>query len=484
MRKNPKISGTTHNVFGIQVGVSVNLLIKTKNHGEQGKIFYFRVDDFWRKEDRFSFLESCGSCSSVNWSEIFPDGKHTWLTKGLEGDFDEFLPVGNRETKAGIGHAVFLDYSRGITTCRDAWVYNFNLTQLANNVQTMITTYNAEVAKWQSLGNKPKNKAVLRDFLDSFVVADESRISWSRDLKLDLTRSRIVEYMGTKIRKALYRPFTSTHLYFDRVMNEEVYRFPLILPSNECEIDNRIICVKGPGGDKPFFVLMTDSLTDVSVVGFGTNAQCLPFFTYDEDGSNRRENISDWAVDQFASAIEADVNKWQIFHYVYGLLHSPEYREKYKANLRRELPRIPLPESIEGFRAFVSAGERLADLHVNYESQPEYPLEQIETPEKQLDWRVKKMKLTKDKNTIVYNGLLKLGGVPPEAFEYKLGNRSALEWVIDKYQVHVDSRSGIINDPNRHNPQYIVQLIKKVITVSLETVRIVQGLSAYGDAEG
>ena len=170
-------------------------------------------------------------------------------------------------------------------------------------------------------------------------------------------------------------------------------------------------------------------------------------------------------------------DKWHIFHYVYGLLHSPDYREKYKANLKRELPRIPLPQTIDQFHAFVSAGERLADLHVNYETQPEYPLEEILHPVDPLNLRVEKMKLTKDKTAIIYNGFLTLGGIPPEVFEYKLGNRSALEWIIDRYQVRTDKRSGIVNDPNRADDRwYIVRLMRKVITVSLETMKIVNGL--------
>jgi predicted helicase len=237
--------------------------------------------------------------------------------------------------------------------------------------------------------------------------------------------------------------------------------------------------VTGKGSEKPFSNLMTDKISDLNFFGPGSAPQCFPFYVYDEDGSNRRENITDWAVEQFRSAVNTAVDKWQVFHYVYGLLHSPEYREKYKANLRRELPRIPLPKNIEQFHAFVSAGERLADLHVNYESQPEYPLEKIENPDKPLNWRVEKMKLTKDKTAIVYNGFLTLAGIPPEVFEYKLGNRSALDWIIDRYRVRTDKRSGIVNDPNRaDDPDYIVKLIGKVITVSLETMRIVKSLPA------
>ena len=257
--------------------------------------------------------------------------------------------------------------------------------------------------------------------------------------------------------------------------------------------------------------------------------QWFPFYEYDEDGSNRRENITDWALNQFRTHYsDPNITKWDIFHYVYAVLHHPEYRERYAANLKRELPRIPfvgaslsgsaglqagvsvasfsngaglqpgdtggspglqagdkngaegassLPKASaqpqaerpkEIFRAFADAGKRLADLHVSYEQQPEYPLERVEKG--QLNWRVEKIRLSKDKTTLVYNEFLTLKGIPPETYEYRLGNRSALEWVIDQYQVSTDKRSGITNDPNRaDDPEYIVRLIGQVITVSLET---------------
>jgi predicted helicase len=203
--------------------------------------------------------------------------------------------------------------------------------------------------------------------------------------------------------------------------------------------------------------------------------QSFPFYTYNEDGGNRRENITDWALEQFRTRYnDPRISKWDIFHYVYAVLHHPQYREKYAANLKRELPRIPFAPD---FRGFAEAGARLAELHVNYEAQPEYPLEMIEKPGVPLDWRVEKMRLTKDKTRIIYNDFLTLSGIPPETFEYRLGNRSALEWVIDQYRVSTDKRSGITNDPNRpDDPQYIVRLIGKVITVSLETMKIVKGL--------
>ncbi len=466
VRKNPKISGTTHNVFGIQVGVSINILIRLKTATGGARIFYSRVDEFWTKKDKFSFLEATQVCSQIEWKEITPRSNQPWLTEGLRSDFGDFLPLGTKEAKAGREGALFKIYTLGVITNRDAWVYQFNRNELAQNVMRTIETYNDHVQRWSRLLPKPN--------VDDFVSHDDTRISWSRDLKSDLQRGRCAEYCQTKIRKTAYRPFTKSYLFFDSVMNQDILRWPAIMPDASAEAENRIICVPGIGNRRPFGCFMTNLISSLDLF---EKTQCFPFYIYDKDGANRRENITDWAVEQLSSALGTQVDKWQIYHYIYGLLHSPEYREKYQANLKRELPRIPLPKSVEDFLAFVSAGEKLADLHVNYESQKEYPLEKIENPDKPLDWRVNKMRLTKDKTAMIYNDFLTLAGIPPEVFNYKLGNRSALEWIIDRYQVHRDKRSGIVNDPNREDDkQYIVRLISKVVAVSLETMKIVKSL--------
>ena len=203
--------------------------------------------------------------------------------------------------------------------------------------------------------------------------------------------------------------------------------------------------------------------------------QCFAFYTYMEDGTHRRENVTDWALKEFQTHYgDPKISKWDIFHYVYAVLHHPQYRERYAANLRRELPRVPFAKD---FRAFAKAGKKLADLHVGYEQQEEYPLDKVETDGEQLNYRVEKMKLTKDKTAIVCNSFLTLAGIPKETFEYRLGNRSALDWVIDQYQASTDKRSGITSDPNlADDKQYIIRLIGQVITVSVETVKIVKSL--------
>ncbi len=242
-----------------------------------------------------------------------------------------------------------------------------------------------------------------------------------------------------------------------------------------------MICIAGLGDRKGFGSLITNNIPSLDLAF--EKAQCFPFYTYDEDGTNRRENITDWALEKFRAHYgDKAITKWDIFYYVYALLHHPLYRERYAANLKRELPRIPFAPD---FRAFAEAGARLAELHVNYEGQPEYPLERIENPDARLDWRVEKMRLTKDRSSIIYNDFLTLGRVPAGAFEYRLGNRSALEWVIDQYRVTTDKRSLIVNDPNRtDDPQYIVRLVGQVATVSLETISIVRALPDPGISTG
>ena len=274
----------------------------------------------------------------------------------------------------------------------------------------------------------------------------------------------------------LYRPFAKLNLYFDRMMNQRVYVFPSIFPISETEQENRVICVSGLGSNKPFQTLMASLIPCFDVL---EKTQCFPFYTYDEDGKNRRENITDWVLTQFRAHYRDEaITKWDIFHYVYGLLHHPDYRERYQANLRRDLPRLPYAPAFWGF---AKAGQRLGEIHIGYEDVDEHQLAFIENREVPVNWRVEKMKLSKDKTQLVYNDFLTLDGIPPKAFDYRLGNRSALEWVINQYCVKTDKRSGIVNDPNRaDDPQYIVKLIGKVIAVSLETVGIVGGLPDLG----
>lgn len=476
VRKNPKLSGTSHNVFGIQVGVSINLLIKRKDEADSlCRVYYSRVDEFWRKEEKYRFLDESEHYGNIDWQPLTPDRRHTWLTEGLRAEFENFVPLGSKGAKTTKGEAtdvLFQVYSNGVKTNRDAWAYNFSPVTLTANMTRMIDTYNGHVYMWD-------RQRTLGEDIDDFVTYDDRKISWSSGLKQKLNKGHIAEFLQANVRSSLYRPFVKSSLYFDRAMNDRVSVFPFIFPTQMTEKENRVICLSGLGSNKPFQVLVTQIIPCFDAL---EKTQCFPFFTYDEDGSNRRENITDWALAQFREQYGDDtITKLDIFYYVYGLLHHIGYRERYQANLKRELPRIPFAPD---FRAFVAAGDRLAELHVGYEDQPEYSLALMETLDVSLDWRVDKMRLSKDKTQLRYNDFLTLDGIPAEAFNYRLGNRSALEWVIDQYRVKTDKRSGILNDPNRaDDPQYIVRLIGKVISVSLETVKIVDGLPELGIRE-
>ncbi|HYX72033.1 MAG TPA: type ISP restriction/modification enzyme, partial [Nitrososphaera sp.] len=381
------------------------------------------------------------------------------------------LPVGTKDTKLKGGSGVniiFRMYSLGVSTNRDAVVYNFDRNELLRTVEEFCNNYNAEVLRFQLKG-KPKE-------IDSFI--NYEKVKWSLFLKNNLKRGHRAAFDPSQTRESLYRPFTKTYLYFDKPLVDVPSYQNLILPTEYTEQENLVLCFTSPASEKPFMSLMSDKLVDLHLSSPGSGTQCFPFYTYNEDGTNRRENITDWALGQFREQYkDKSISKLDIFHYVYALLHHPTYRTTYAANLKRELPRIPFVKSLADFRALVSAGARLADLHVNYEAQPEYPLERVEEETATLDWRVERMRLSKDKSSIVYNDFLTLKGIPAEAFEYRLGNRSALEWVIDQYQVSTDRRSGITNDPNRDDdPEYIVKLIGKVTTVSVETVKVVRAL--------
>jgi len=471
VRKNPKLSGTTHNVFGIQVGVSINVFArrtKSPTHRKRAtRIHYARLDEFWRKEAKYIFLEEKEQIGNIDWQELRPDAQSNWLSSRRPPEFEAFIPIGSKEGKTKKTRdveSIFKLYSYGNDSGRDSWVYNFDREQVAITAKLFADTYNSEVERWQKAG-KPAN-------VDSFVIYDDKRVKWTRNAKRDLKRGRLAVFSPNQIKPALYRPFTLQYLHTGKIFNKEVGLLPLMLPSTAIG-ENKLICISGIGGSSQSQALMVAVLPCSDSLG---RTQCFPLYTYNEDGTNRRENITDWALEQFRSHYKDEsISKWSIFHYVYALLHHPVYRERYAANLKRELPRISYAPD---FKAFAEIGKRLAEIHVGYEQQTEYPLERIETPGVPLDWRVEKMKLSKDKSSLIYNDFLTLTGIPPEVFEYRLGNRSALDWIIDQYQVSTDKQSGITNDPNRaDDPEYIVRLIGQVVTVSLETVKFVKTLS-------
>ena len=468
-RKGLKVSDA--NVFGIRVGVSINLFVKNtgKKSSEKPQIFYHRTNEIWNKKQKLDFLNESRHIEVIEWQTIQPDVRHTWLTEGLDVEFDTFIPMGNKEAKTTKGgETIFNLYSLGIATNRDILAYSFDLELLQEQVHTFIEIYNTAVDRKRR--HNPKAP------VESFIDTTDPRIKWTRQVKASLKKLEPSSYEDAHFRTALYRPFCQRHLYFDNFWNEERYQQHRFFPTPGTEMENRLIIVSDHGFRAGFNTLMTNLIPDLHTLASSDGFQCFPFYTYNEDGTNRQENITDWALAEFRTHYGDDtISKWDIFHYNYGLLHHSAYREKYEMNLKRDLPHIPFAEDFWGF---ATAGAQLADLHVNYESVPKYDgLRNVETPGIPIDWRVEKMRLSKDKTQLKYNDFLTLDGIPAAVYDYRLGNRSALEWVVDQYRVKVDKRSGIVNDPNRDDePRYIVDLIGSVITVSLKTVEIVKNL--------
>ena len=445
---------------------------------KKARLYYHRLPEFDRKENKLDFL-SDNSLSTVDWQRLIPNQKHTWRRTDTEDEFDSFLPIGSKEAKrakSDQAETIFKTYSRGVATSRDSFAYDFVPGSLATRMKILAENYNTQVDKYQRMNPKPE--------IDDFV--DYENVAWSRDLKLDLKRGNYAVFSHTKLRASIYRPFAKKHLFFDRILNEEVYQQPAYFPDVHSESENVLLGVGSVGIEKPFYSIAINCIPNLSFVGFGGACQCFPFYTYHEDGSNRRENITDYALDQFRRHYsDPAISKWDIFYYVYGILHHPGYRERYALDLKRNLPRIPFAPA---FRPYADAGETLADLHLNYESADRYPLDWAST-RKPVSYRVEKM-LPKGKvdsaegsykvyHTLKYNDTLTLQGIPERAFAYRLGNRSALDWIVDQYRVKTDKRSGITHDPNGYSndPQYILKLIERVITVSLRTVDVVEGLS-------
>lgn len=508
--------GERHTVFGLAAMVGISISFMVRNGGKRKGVFYSECDFRSTREEKFNLLAKWNSTAGVPWKAIEPDKNHNWLTWEEKRDFTGFAPIGDNAAKAGskTSRTFFEIFSLGVVTSRDSWVYSFSAPILLENVKRLVSIYNSEVGRLQAADSKNEK------------LSDE--LKWTDRLKDALSNREHINVRASGVRKALYRPFTSKFLYFDHLLNQRRYLQYLIFPNENSEAENLSICVTGPASEKPFLALASNLIPDLHLSSPGCGTQCFPFYTYAEDGTNRRENITDWALEQFRSHYaDPSITKWDIFHYVYAVLHHPEYRTRYAANLRRELPRIPFvsttnsnqchsepgkqpgeePAGLSGagkkqvppvgrndntlssavtkdigvFRAFVKAGQRLAEIHVHYEKQPEYPLTKTEKAGEKLDYRVERMKLSKDKTTLTYNRFLTLSGIPKETYDYRLGNRSALEWIVDQYQVSTDKRSGITNDPNRaDDPTYILRLIGQVVTVSLETVKIVASLPPMG----
>lgn len=460
VRQNPKLSGTTHNVFGIQVGVGITIAIRSKKHTER-KLFYHRAPEFATAVEKWEFLRHHvredgvkNALNTIEWQELTPDSKHTWLVAENAAEWDGMLSIGSKAAKASATEpeTVFWTYSNGIKTNRDSIVYDFSKVHLIKKITHIINHYNAEVDRYAT------------SLPDTFVRNDN--VNWSEGLINQLQAQRKIPYDTSLIITAQYRPFIRKYLYYEKALIERTYLMLNIynlLNHNENQLSINIIA---PGARDDFSCLISNIVSDQTVLSTKSSAQCFPLYTYEADGT-RRDNITDWALAEFRTRSGlADLTKADIFYYVYAALHHPVWRSDFALNLKKELPRIPWPDASIPVGRWVAIGRQLAELHLQYEQGPRANLEWIETAQP-VHFRVTKMKRAGDR--IIVNETLTLAGIPPVAWSYKLGNRSALEWLIDQYQVSGDSNPNAYSD----DPMYIVNLIERVTHVSVQTMELV-----------
>lgn len=481
------------NVFGegSRAPVAIVLLVKNPDAAEQGKIYFNTVDDYLTAEEKLAQVTDNGSVINMDWQTIIPDSHGDWLNQRD----DSWLKFMRMDGKKTVEKAIFQKFSLGIVTGRDAWAYNSNSNNIAKTINNSIIAYNSAIRDLLK-GESPD--IVKQKYSD--------RVKWSSTLNIRFFKHKKSDFSNSKIQSAIYRPFLLQRLYYDK--DGGFTHTPGIwnnfFPYKDSE--NLIITFnQGVKGDEQI-ALMTKSIADYH---FNGDSQCFPRYIYTENTKQqkndlfaneqpigRKDGISPEALAHFRQAYPGhgnDITVDDLFYYIYGILHSEDYRKRYANNLMKELPRIPRVATYEQFRAFSDAGKKLADLHVNYESVPEYQdaTVDIKDPNDLNKFRVSKMKYGKipgktgnagkDKTKIFYNSNITIDNVPLEAQEYIVNKRSALDWILERADYRVDKASGIVNDFNDYaeelgNPRYPLSLVLRIITVSLETMKIVKAL--------
>lgn len=470
VRTNPKIAGTTHNVFGIQTGVAIMFLIKKEKQEGNCHIEYVGMDDFWRKEEKLDWLKN-NAIENIHFESIHPDKNNNWINLSEDNDWEELLPLASKDVKLGRSKdAIFKLYTLGTVSNRDDWVYDFNYNELNKKIKFFIKEYDFLLKK------KKKIEEI------------EPRIKFTRNLKRDYYNNQNFEIKNNEYRHCLYRVFCKKHLYFASELNEMRYQTPSLFPNSEST--NQLLAINQ--GSKNFNILASMYLVDLH---FNGDSQCLPLYRFDKEG-NRSENLTDWGLAQFVNHYKDEkIKKEDIFNYTYGVLHNPAYRKKYELNLKREFPRLPF---YKDFWKWAGWGKSLMDLHLNYETVEPYNLEVITTETKAEAKRQKeffskveepealftrkpkikpKLKADKEAGIIEIDELTFMKAVPKSAWEYKLGNRSAIEWVLDQYKEKKPKDPTIAEKFNNYRfadyKDHVIDLIKRVCTVSVETVKIV-----------
>ena len=501
-REGGKIFGS-----GSRTPVAITLLIKKPGHTGKAQIFYHDIGDYLTREEKLHKVKTFADYAVMPWEQLHPNEHNDWINQRC-GDFDDFVPLNDGDT------AIFCMRSGGLKTNRDAWCYNFSSEQLKHNIKASIDFYNSEVDRLQKI--KQQNNEISVTDIISF---DKMKFSWDFQQKQDIQKYKKYNFTYDSVYNSTYRPFVKEISYFNRQLNNRVYRQPSLFPT--ANHNNLVIQVTGTGSSKDFSCLISNTLPDLEVISKG---QCFPLYHYEksepkgkavEQGSLIpqkskpkqlglplpktvteeyicKDAITDAGLEHFQTYYEDDkISKEDLFYYAYGILHSPKYREKYAADLKKMLPRVPLAPD---FWAFSKAGRELAHWHLDYEQVEPWPVEEERKPQGDMDdftyYHVEKMRFPKkgEKGTIIYNGNVTFKGIPLDAYDYVVNGKSALDWIMERYAITIDKDSGIRNDPNdwcrEHNdPTYIYNLVKRIIRVSLETNRIVAGLPDI-DGEG
>lgn len=482
---------------GSRTPIAITILVKKTLFGNQkAKIYYHDIGDYLSREDKLRIVKTFGSIANpaMDWKVLEPNEQGDWINHRNEA-FSSFLPLVPEKKFDVRAKSLFTTYSLGIATARDAWVYNFSKQCLKQSVSDTIDFYNQQREAF--IEERKLNKdARIEDFVDR----NPEKISWNDSLISDCGSNKDLCYKDENNRIGHYRPFTKTNVYYDRALIQRPYQTPRLFPTTSHT--NIVICVSGIGAQKPFSSLISDTLPDLQVVD---KAQCFPLYWYDESTADiadlfnqaaeqdvmdryiRRDGISDWILRECKQRYGNKVTKEDIFYYVYGILHSPEYRTTFEADLKKMLPRLPLVDKPEEFMAFSQAGRRLADLHLNYETVEPYQGVNISIKSDNPNYEVQKMRFgkldskTADKSVIFYNSQITISDIPAEAYDYQVNGKSALEWIMERYQVTTDAKSGITNNPNdwsreHGDEKYIFNLVLRIITVSVETMKIVNAL--------
>ncbi len=482
--------------------IVISVLVKNPNAKQHGQIYFHDIGDYLSRKEKLEKISDLVSISGITaidgWTTISPDTHNDWINQ-RDDSFNKFISIGNKKNKSEID--LFENYSRGVATSRDAWCYQASNKKLIHQIKKFIDFYNLERNRLSSLINKTKELDI-----NSLIKNDTTNISWADNLKDDLKKNKPLNFENESLRIATYRPFIKSWMYFNRRLNERVYQMPQIFPT--VDVENLIISVTGLGGKKGFSTIISNQILDLNSMDAG--AQCFPLYLYEENtvkandtdlfnqeesGSTdekytRKDAINDAGLKHFHDAYPTEtISKEDIFYYVYGLLHSEDYRSRYADNLTKELPRIPCVKKAEDFWAFSKAGRDLAHWHLNYETVEPYKakldlggksLKQLEDK----DFYVTKMKFPKkdQKDTVVYNNSITIREIPLEAYDYVVNGKSALEWVMERQGVSTHKDSGIVNDANdwaietMGDAKYPLELFLRVITVSLETMKIVRSL--------